>query len=129
MEGLGQVRHIRIEARPLAGGRSRVIEVRVRPDWVDVFDDGKHAGLIERDAVRLWLADSRTPLTIDDVALGWNGLTLVLFTLRGEFELPSTVEAALREEPSRLPLTAGLAMRRRPPFLASTSVASPAIHP
>ena len=81
------------------GHPRELVELMLRLDRVEILLDGRSAGLVDRDALRLWMARPRDPLNFDDVRMSLSPGGLVLMIVIGErhIPLPAAIEAHLRE--------------------------------
>ena len=84
------------EAIRTGGRRQKRIEIMVRIDTVEWLLEGRSVGLIDRDALRLWLAAPRRPLIFDEVNLSVVAYVVVLGVGERHYPLPESVQANLR---------------------------------
>lgn len=69
----------------------------LRPEWVAISVDEQVSAVIDRDRLRLWLAEPGQPMVVDDVVLAVTDGHLLLF-VGGDWcvDVPTDITEALR---------------------------------
>jgi hypothetical protein len=83
-----------VPARP--GHPAEWIEMLVHRQTVEILLNGRSLGVLDRDAVRLWLAAPAEPMRLDDGQLTLRYQVLLLTVGGRRFELPVHFERELR---------------------------------
>ncbi len=69
----------------------RHVEFMLRLDTVELIFHGKSLGIVDRDALRLWLARPQDPLDFDDARLTYTTGGLGIFLEIGDSVIPMPI--------------------------------------